>query len=192
MSVQEERPMKTVLGSAIILLSLMVPASAGAASVHGGQATLSACTDASVQMSASWQKKSAQFPGGGAIEGAIAVNSVTGTRCSLTGWPKIRVLDAGGKRLAVQQRNIPGAVSPRPSVTLSNTAQSRKGATVHVTWMNWCKGTVSGPLYLRVRLPGGTAFRTVAIRPGGKAVASCVNPTAGSVLDVQPFAQLTG
>lgn len=179
--------MKTILVGVITVLSVSLPAGASAAAPRGGQAAISPCTGAGISMSASWQKKNAQLPGGGAVDGTVVFTPAAGTRCTLTGWPKLRLYAADGNRLATQQRNLPGSVSPPRAVTLRNSGGIRKSATVHVTWMNWCKGAVSGPLSLHVRLPGASAFRTAPIRPGAKAVASCVNPTAGSVLDVQPF-----
>lgn len=184
--------MKAFVVAVIAVLGLMLPAPAGAAAPRGGPAAVSPCTSSMVQVSASWQKKNTQMLGGGAVNGAVVFTPVGGARCTLTGWPKLRLYDAGGKRLQVQQRNLAGTASPPRSVTLRITTQTRKAATAQVTWMNWCKGAVPAPLSLRVRLPGASNFQTVAIRPGAKAVASCVNPTASSVLDVRPFVASTG
>lgn len=179
--------MKTVAIALVTVLGLTLSASAGPFALQRAHAAIGVCRNASVQMSMSWQKKNATMPGGGAIDGAITLTPVGGARCTVSGWPKLRLFDASGRRLQVQQRTLPGPVSPPRPVRLSDTAKGRTSATVHVTWVNWCKGAVSRPLTMRVRLPGAAAFRSVAIRPGGKAVASCVNPTAGSVLDTGPF-----
>jgi hypothetical protein len=102
----------------------------------------------------------------------------------VSGWPRLRLRDANGHGLHVSQRNVGSKPTFQSAVKLTTSVAGHyKYGIAQVTWLNWCKGKMPRPLKMVVRLPAAAA-RTVPINPGGNVIASCVNPTASSELQL--------
>lgn len=146
------------------------------------------CSIAGLQISVSWHTAGKGLPGGGGLEGAIRAMKKGGGTCTLSGWPQVRVLDAALHRLPIGQRNLAPRSSSTPTVTLSAAGAPKPRAIATLSWLNWCKGTIARPISVAIRLPNKPSFHRFPLTPGARLVASCVNPTATSVVDVTPFA----
>lgn len=148
-------------------------------------AALSPCLSSSVKVSASWRAVNKNLPGGGAAVGTVSFTLAHGASCTLTGWPTIRLKDAHGVTVRVGQQNLGNNSGFQSAVKLTPAVAGHyKYGRALVTWLNWCKGKLLLPLKLAVSLPKETVSTVVPIAPGGRVIASCVNPTASSGLQV--------
>lgn len=150
------------------------------------QATPRSCSANGLSVVISWNKAGTGLPGGGGLEGQILFAKKGAGTCTLSGWPRVRVLDAQGHRLTMGERRIS---PPRglPAVTLNIMVSPPQRATASLEWLNWCKGAISRPISIAMRLPHRTTFHRFALASGARLTASCVNPTASSVVDIGPI-----
>lgn len=148
---------------------------------------VSTCKVAQLKVRATWAARNTRLPGGGALVGGVIVRNRGATACAISGFPVVRIISSSGAVLPVRERHA--ALSAAGSATVVLLTGERAHAPLQ--WLNWCRGALAAPLRLRVRLPRATARRLVTVdkgkSAGGVATASCVNPKAGSVLDVGRF-----
>lgn len=182
----------TVVAAAVLLMvtggSATISQPARAAAVY---ASLPSCTWSNLNANVLWGPTHIGVPGGGAVTGRIAYTQHGNRSCVLRGWVKARILNRDGKPLAVTERQIP-TTGPVKSLRVWKTTPGKpiRLVSTKLTWLNWCKGKVKGPDTLRVTLPnnGGTKVLPIGQLGGsGVMTPSCVNPTAGSLLDVGRF-----
>lgn len=150
------------------------------------QATPRSCSMSGLHVVVSWHKAGTGLPGGGGLEGQIRFTKRGRGTCTLSGWPRVRVFDAQGHRLAIGQRRLAPARG-LPTVTLNSMVSPPRRATASLAWLNWCKGTIRRPISIDLRLPHRATFHHFALASGARLIASCVNPTASSVLDIGPI-----
>src|SRR5262245_17194761 len=113
--------------------------------------------------------------GGGATGGKFQLRNDGPAACWLSGRPKLSVLDAQGRPLAI--RAVPSRLS---SVRL----EPGDAAEVRFQWHNWCR--LIAPAALRLVLPGGGGtIRTKAEIGIGRP--RCDEPKAASMLAVSSF-----
>lgn len=151
-------------------------------------AALLPCSMVNLDVVISWHKVGVGLPGGGGIEGSTRFTKKGTGSCTLSGWPRVRVFDAQQHRLTIAQRNLPAPPDGLPTVTLNSTVYPKQRASATIAWGNWCKSAASRPLSVGIRLPRERAFRRVSLKSGARLLASCVNPTAASVLTVGSMA----
>ena len=156
-------------------------------------AALSSCSLSSVKVSASWRAVNKNLPGGGAAVGTVRFRLSRGASCTTSGWPHLKLRNAHGAVLPVGQQNVGNTSGFQRAVTLTApVAGHYKYGRAQVTWLNWCKGKIPRPIKMAVTLGKEATSIIVPIKPGGRVIASCVNPTASSVLQVgsvQPASQ---
>lgn len=145
----------------------------------------SACVATALRAQAGWQGAT------GALMGTVTLVNRSAAACSLLSGPgiqpRVQVLDAAGKRLAVQM--APQGVHSM----LLRLVVLRPGQRVRATmrWSNWCRA-YRGSIHLRVTVPGTRGAVTVAVlnRDGKPVLASprCDSPTDPSTIQLSPFA----
>jgi hypothetical protein len=139
---------------------------------------VSPCRTSNLQASAGLQGAT------GSLIGAVTIENVGRTACTVEGRPRISVL-AGGRPLSVHELPKPpswdGQLVPAGYPRLLVTPRGRVEA--RVFWSNWC-GRATGSLTVLVDLPHRAGSLTTPLAAG---TPSCDNPQTPSTLRVEPF-----
>ena len=122
----------------------------------------------------------------GSVLGSLVITNVSASPCTMSGHPRVALIDANGSPLAVSRVetlpwwnvNRTGKPPGWPVVTL----QPRASAAIRVRWSNWCGAARSAawsvPLpWLGVNLPPEPA----------RGIPPCNGPGQPSTLEVGPF-----
>jgi hypothetical protein len=122
----------------------------------------------------------------GSMAGGIALSNRAAARCSLEGFPRVRVFDGIGRPLVLTygRWRIAGrrvVLAPHGEFPGFRARQGRK-AYVRLAWSNWC-GAREGPLRLELRLPSGGTLR-LRLHTGRP---RCDAPKGLSSFSVGPF-----
>jgi hypothetical protein len=145
-----------------------------------------ACALGQLQTYGSWKAVNLGVPGGGAVQGRVDITNTSKQTCSVAGFLKIQLVGSNAL-LAVTERHT--TLVPVKTINL----KAGKGrAHTSFQWLNWCKGSFLMPLKLKVSLPQQSTHRSlqnVDQSVSDTTKASCVNPTAGSAIDVNAFAK---
>src|SRR5579872_3117782 len=160
------RTIRLSIGAAVLLLLSGFGAAttsrvARAATVHQ---SAPACTWSHLFANVLWTRGITGAPGSGAIQGRIAYTQNGKQPCQLQGWVKARILNGANAVLPVTETKV----NPRgPANALQVHIPGHGSVITRLTWLNWCKGTIKGPITLRVTLPNHGGTRTLAINQLG-------------------------
>lgn len=133
--------------------------------------------------SADWQSV------GEALTGEITLANYTSQPCTLSGFPRVALLDGRGNRLAVDQK---APVVTPIGETYILAAGSVAGA--RMVWSNWCEEAPPESLTLRVSQAGHEGqVEAVLADPNGRPrgeTPACIQPGADSTIEVTAFGPL--
>src|SRR5205823_9704063 len=124
------------------------------------------------------------LPGGGAVQGRMAFTRKGKVACQLSRWVRVKIINGRGNALPVKETRL----NAGGSVNALAVHKPGHGSVISkLLWLNWCHGKIQGPIMLRVTLPDAGGTKDVSVNQLGFAgveTPSCVNPTAGSGIQV--------
>lgn len=153
---------------------------------------MGSCVATQVIVSGNW---SFTYPAKGTVGGRVTAKAellLTNNKkdsCKFDrSWPKVRLLDKNGMRLAVHEQETDGMDAVGIPQLLPR--GSAGGEVIAFQWVNWCASAPELPVQVMIQLVprGGSVLYTPGLGQNRHFhLPGCVNPTAKSTLRVKPY-----
>lgn len=141
---------------------------------------IAACDLSKMVGSAGWQGAT------GSLVGVVSLMNGDSRDCRLQGRPYLRLTDADGQELTVNQIELPG----EPATQLLTLAPQQP-AQARFVWRNWCGQSPSGAIQLTVSLPDYPGKLQLQVQdPNGNPLSDtprCDNTSTPSTISVGVF-----